>query len=65
MGLGDLEVFNMAVLAKQGWRLVQNSDSLLVRALQGKYRPTCSLETLLDQGCLMLGVPFGKQVGYC
>ena len=37
MGYRDLECFNMAMLAKQGWRLVQNPDSLVARIFREKY----------------------------
>lgn len=33
----DLELFNKALLAKHGWRLIEKPDSLLARVLKGKY----------------------------
>jgi hypothetical protein len=39
MGYRDLEWFNMALLAKQGWRLVQNPGGLVVTVLAEKYYP--------------------------
>ena len=37
MGFRDLELFNQAMLAKQGWRLMSNPDSLCAKVLRGKY----------------------------
>ena len=37
LGLRDLHSFNLAMLAEQGWRLVQNEDSLVARILKAKY----------------------------
>ncbi|KAA3460796.1 RNA-directed DNA polymerase reverse transcriptase family protein [Gossypium australe] len=39
MGFRDLSKFNIALLAKQGWRLVTNLDSLLGRIYKAKYYP--------------------------
>jgi hypothetical protein len=37
MGFRDLEIFNRALLAKQGWWLIQNPDSLVVQIMKEKY----------------------------
>ncbi|KAA3477472.1 reverse transcriptase [Gossypium australe] len=37
MGFRDLNYFNIALLAKQGWRLLRNLNSLLARTLEAKY----------------------------
>jgi hypothetical protein len=37
MGFRDLEIFNLAFLAKQGWWLVQQPNSLIARILKAKY----------------------------
>lgn len=39
IGLRDLGSFNLALLAKQGWKLVQNKDNMLARNLEAKYFP--------------------------
>ena len=39
LGFRDIHVFNLAMLAKQGWRLVQNPNSLCARVLGAKYYP--------------------------
>jgi hypothetical protein len=33
----DLECFNLALLAKQGWRLIHNTDSLVAQVFKKKY----------------------------
>ncbi|XP_075645269.1 putative mitochondrial protein AtMg00310 [Castanea sativa] len=42
MGFQDLKAFNLAMLAKQGWRLLQNQDSLVFKCLKARYFPRCT-----------------------
>jgi hypothetical protein len=43
LGSRDLYGFNLAMLAKQGWRMLTNPDSLCARVLKAKYFPNCSI----------------------
>jgi hypothetical protein len=43
MGFRDLHTFNMAMLAKQSWRLISKPETLCAKILKAKYYPHCSL----------------------
>jgi hypothetical protein len=52
LGLIDLHSFNVAMLAKQGWRLIQTPDSLCARILKAKYFPNSNiLEAKAKERC--------------
>uniref|UniRef100_A0A2N9F4S3 RNase H type-1 domain-containing protein n=1 Tax=Fagus sylvatica TaxID=28930 RepID=A0A2N9F4S3_FAGSY len=42
LGFRDLQLFNKALLARQGWRLIHQPSSLLCRVLKAKYFPHTS-----------------------
>jgi hypothetical protein len=43
MGFRDLESFNLAMLAKQAWRLLCEPESLCAQVLRAKYYPSGDL----------------------
>jgi hypothetical protein len=45
MGFRDLHAFNMALLAKQCWRLWKTPDSLIAKIMKAKYYPEGSILT--------------------
>jgi hypothetical protein len=42
LGFSDLALFNKALLAKQGWRILQNTSSMVAQILRVKYYPNSS-----------------------
>ena len=52
MGFRDLRAFNLAMLAKQGWRMIQGNDSLLYKCFKAQYFPQSSfLDAKESLGC--------------
>ena len=54
MGLHDLQAFNLAMLAKQGWRMLFNPSSLMTRLYKAKYFPNGDI----------LNASLGNQLSY-
>ena len=48
MGFRDIRSFNLAMLAKQDWRLLQDKNSLLYSCFKEKYFPRCDFLEVKD-----------------
>lgn len=56
MGFRDFHSFNLALLAKQCWRLWNQPDSLVGQIMRAKYYPDCDiLEARVGKRLLLLG----------
>lgn len=44
MGFRDLQLFNLAMLGKHGWRFLTHPNSLCARVLKGKYFPNTNFQ---------------------
>ena len=52
MGFRDLRSFNLEMLAKQGWRLIHENESLLSLCFKAKYFPRCHfLDAAVPPNC--------------
>jgi hypothetical protein len=49
LGFRDLHLFNLAMLARQGWRLLTDLNSLCAQVLRAKYYPDGNLLTAVEQ----------------
>jgi hypothetical protein len=43
LGFRNFEAFNMAMVVKQAWNIIQNSDSVMVKLIKARYFPRSSL----------------------
>lgn len=48
MRFRDIRRFNLAMLAKQGWKMLTDQGSLLYRCFKAKYFPQCIFLEVVD-----------------
>lgn len=64
LGFRDLSSFNHALIAKQGWRILHNPDSLMAKILKAKYfKNTGFMEAKLGSNPSFIGrsILWGRQ----
>lgn len=49
LGFKNFSNFNLAMLAKQGWRILNNFDELWVKLLKGIYFPNSSFLDVMPE----------------
>ena len=71
MGFRDLRSFNLAMLAKQGWKLLHHHDSLLFKCFKARYFSMCHFLEAMDSPnssyvwqSMVAALPILKS-GYC
>ena len=65
LGFRDFENFNLALLTKQGWRLLHNTESLVAKIYKEKYYPNGTFWKLLLEGLLLMhGGVYGMLENY-
>ncbi|KAK9936175.1 hypothetical protein M0R45_013032 [Rubus argutus] len=65
MGFKDMHLFNLSLLAKQGWRLLKSPDSLVARFFKARYYPSSNFmkaETLPDMSYTWRSILAGREV---
>lgn len=66
MGFRDFQLFNQALLAKHGWKLLTNPDSLCARVLKGKYYQECDFMSAVTNAILRIpGEPYSTEERCC
>ncbi|MCI64501.1 RNA-directed DNA polymerase (Reverse transcriptase), partial [Trifolium medium] len=65
LGFRNLHLFNMAMVAKQGWKLMTQPETLVARIYKARYYPnSLFLIPILVVTRAMLGVAYGSHAKY-